>query len=133
MKRPFEEVGESSRENNESPEAKRVKTENEAQEESLEDGLALLVQNALSNVGDLVDQFNAESEIPIPTTDAANDDATTAAQIAEPLPTFISHPDKFISNATLHALGNIVSPFASVPLFSWLISGLRRRYLFCWF
>ncbi|KAI9171002.1 Telomeric DNA-binding factor trf1 [Paramyrothecium foliicola] len=106
MKRPFEEVGESSREN-ENPEAKRVKTENEAQEESLEDGLALLVQNALSNVGDLVDQFNAEAEIPIPSTDAVNEESAPAPQVSEPPTTFMSHPEKFVHNATLHALGNL--------------------------
>jgi hypothetical protein len=108
MKRPFEDVADDTQQDSENPEAKRVKTENdtEAQEEQLEENLALLVQNALNNVGDLMEQFNTESDIALPSTDGAMDDAPHSS---EPPATFISHPEKFICNATLHALGNIVS------------------------
>ncbi|EFY93568.1 MYB DNA binding protein (Tbf1), putative [Metarhizium acridum CQMa 102] len=106
-KRPFEEaVGATA----ETPEAKRAKTETETEEASLEDGLALLVQNALSNVGDLVDQFTSghESAPELPASDPMEVDTTI------PLPeppavraTFVSDPRKFIRDANAHALGTL--------------------------
>ncbi|TWU74128.1 TTAGGG repeat binding factor [Metarhizium rileyi] len=105
-KRHLEDVGAAA----EAPEAKRTKTETETEEESLEDGLALLVQNALSNVGDLVDQFSTahESAPELPTSDPMEVDTT------KPLPdppavqvTFASDPKKFLRDANLYALGNL--------------------------
>lgn len=108
-KRPFEEdIGATT----ETPEAKRAKTETETEEASLEDGLALLVQNALSNVGDLVDQFTSghETAPEQPASDPMEVDTTI------PLPeppavraTFVSDPRKFIRDTNVHALGNLVS------------------------
>ncbi|EFZ02211.1 telomere repeat binding factor (TRF) and Myb-like DNA-binding domain protein [Metarhizium robertsii] len=106
-KRPFEEdIGATT----ETPEAKRAKTETETEEASLEDGLALLVQNALSNVGDLVDQFTSghETAPEQPASDPMEVDTTI------PLPeppavraTFVSDPRKFIRDTNVHALGNL--------------------------
>lgn len=101
--------------------SKRIKTETEDpphengfQEdhsaETLDDSLALLVQNALDGVGDLVDQFSQEPEIPHTTTDAMDIDTTPIHETPLPPPpvTFVSDPERFLRNATRHALGNIV-------------------------
>ena len=122
-KRPFE--GEPTAHDDQS---KRIKTESEhrpqengfhddhSAEDSLEDGLAMLVQNALSNVDSLVSQFNQESEIPHTTTDAMEIDSTPVHEAPLPLPpvTFASDPAKFLRNATRYALGNIVGQRAIV-------------------
>ncbi|KHN98268.1 Telomere repeat-binding factor, dimerization domain protein [Metarhizium album ARSEF 1941] len=106
-KRPLEEdVGAGA----EAPEAKRAKTATETEEASLEDGLALLVQNALSNVGDMVDQFtNGQEPAPEP---PASDPIEVDTSIRAPespviRTTFRSDPQKFIRDANVHALGSL--------------------------
>ncbi|KAL9480771.1 hypothetical protein ACSS6W_005557 [Trichoderma asperelloides] len=106
-KRPFEDVTQDNHEQREQ-EAKRPKTENPTTEEesSLEDGLALLVQNALSNVGDLVSRFNVEPEEahgsdPMDVDDAHGTDARPAPV------SFLSEPEKYVRIANTHALGNL--------------------------
>lgn len=103
-KRPIEEVGESSQDS----EAKRMKPENQADENSLEDGLALLVQNALSNVGDLADHFDGDDTTAQNTTELMDLDATSAAELLPPAPTFTSDPLKFLRSSNINALGNMV-------------------------
>ncbi|KAF4973056.1 hypothetical protein FSARC_554 [Fusarium sarcochroum] len=111
-KRPFEDHS-----NDDDP-SKRVKTEPEpiqentleldqGAEESLEDGLALLVQNALSNVNDFVSQFN-------PTSDPMDIDSALPDHSLPPPPppsspsvTFFSDPQKYLRNVSRHALGNL--------------------------
>lgn len=103
-------------------EAKRLKTDAVAEssggggggadEESLEDGLALLVQNALSNVGDLVDQFSTDPDTNGEVSDPMDLDATLgldATTPAEPSVTFFAEPAKYIRQTQSHALGNMVS------------------------
>ncbi|KAF9772655.1 hypothetical protein IL306_009611 [Fusarium sp. DS 682] len=109
-KRPFEDDS-----NGDDP-SKRVKTEPEpasentldldqGAEESLEDGLALLVQNALSNVNDFV--FNT-------TNDPMEIDGITDHPLPPPPPppsppsvSFFSDPQKYLRKASRHALGNL--------------------------
>lgn len=118
-KRPFEDVTQDNHEEREQ-EAKRPKTENPTTEEesSLEDGLALLVQNALSNVGDLVSRFNVEPEEahgsdPMDVDDAHGTDARPAPV------SFLSEPEKYVRIANTHALGNLVCPMMpGLPLAS---------------
>jgi hypothetical protein len=116
-KRPFPSATESDNS------SKRVKSENDAiandntfennqsTEQSLEDGLALLVQNALSNVGDLMDQFNQNGD----ETHATIDDPmeVDTAPIPEETPSlplfdFQSDPQKYLRTASRNALGNLV-------------------------
>ncbi|KAH6608078.1 hypothetical protein Trco_004391 [Trichoderma cornu-damae] len=106
-KRPFEHVAQDGRDGREQ-EAKRPKTENPTttEESSLEDGLALLVQNALSNVGDLVGRFNVGSEEAHGSDPMDVDDAHSAD--ARPAPvSFLSEPEKYVRIANAHALGNL--------------------------
>ncbi|KND94402.1 Telomeric DNA-binding factor trf1 [Tolypocladium ophioglossoides CBS 100239] len=122
-KRPYEDMGGGA---NESPEAKRSRTENQAEEDSLEDGLALLVQNALSNVGDLVDQFNGTPDVPATTPEPMEVDSSTAPETApeparEPA-TFFAEPQQYIRDVNIHALGNLVRHASSVSL-GWLLTG----------
>ncbi|KAH7153221.1 telomere repeat binding factor-domain-containing protein [Dactylonectria macrodidyma] len=113
-KRPFEALT-----NGDDP-SKRVKTEPETlhdnefendhgAEESLEDGLALLVQNALSNVGDLVDQFNQDADMPHTTSDSMDIDSVPVPD--DPLSpvavSFLDDPQKYLRNASRNALGNL--------------------------
>ncbi|KAF4979413.1 hypothetical protein FZEAL_4390 [Fusarium zealandicum] len=114
-KRPFDDTA-----NGDDDPSKRVKTETEhahnntfetghGDEESLEDGLALLVQNALNNVGDLVSQFTQDTELPQTTHDPM--DIDTAPMSEPPLPpptvTFSCDPQKYLRKASQHALGNM--------------------------
>jgi protein TBF1 len=110
-KRPFED------ESNSDDPSKRVKTEAEppsqntldldqGAEESLEDGLALLVQNALSNVNDFV--FSTSN-------DPMEIDGITDHPLPPPPPppsppsvSFFSDPQKYLRKASRHALGNLV-------------------------
>ncbi|KAM3503153.1 hypothetical protein MY11210_008824 [Beauveria gryllotalpidicola] len=108
-KRPYHVEGESHQEDSE---AKRLKTEEDQATEqpeddnSLEDGLALLVQNALSNVGDLVPQFNATSDGN--SGDPMNIDAAALLEsITPPPPTFFADPLKYVRNVQTHTLGNL--------------------------
>ncbi|EHK15956.1 uncharacterized protein TRIVIDRAFT_65219 [Trichoderma virens Gv29-8] len=106
-KRPFEHVAQDHHDEREQ-EAKRPKTENPTTEEetSLEDGLALLVQNALSNVGDLVSKFNIETGDAHGSDPMDVDDAHGAD--ARPAPvSFLSEPEKYVRIANTHALGNL--------------------------
>ncbi|PNY29923.1 Telomeric DNA-binding factor trf1 [Tolypocladium capitatum] len=103
-KRPYEDLGGGA---NESPGVKRSKMENQAEEDSLEDGLALLVQNALSNVGDLVDQFNGMPDVPATSTEPTEGDSPPAAEPAREPATFLAEPQQFIRDANIHALGNL--------------------------
>ncbi|RSM02130.1 hypothetical protein CEP52_008157 [Fusarium oligoseptatum] len=100
--------------------SKRVKTETEpahdnafepdpGAEESLEDGLALLVQNALNNVGDLVSQFTQDANMAQATNDPMDVDPTPIPEASLPPPpvTFLSDPQKYLRKASRHALGNM--------------------------
>lgn len=108
-KRPHEQEGESHQESD----AKRTKTE-EAQtaqqqpedDHSLEDGLALLVQNALSNVDDLVGQFDAPVDDNIG--DPMDIDVAALLESVTPPPTFFSDPLKYVRTVQTHTLGNLV-------------------------
>ncbi|RSL40854.1 hypothetical protein CEP53_013119 [Fusarium sp. AF-6] len=100
--------------------SKRVKTEAEpahdnafepdpGAEESLEDGLALLVQNALNNVGDLVSQFTQDANMAQTTNDPMDVDPAPIPEASLPPPpvTFLSDPQKYLRKASRHALGNM--------------------------
>lgn len=98
-------------------EAKRLKLETTTHEDhheddnSLEDGLALLVQNALSNVGDLVGHFDAS--VDTSPHDPMDLDTVALLESVAPLPTFHSDPLKYVRQVQTHSLGNLVScPFA---------------------
>ncbi|KAJ4134655.1 TTAGGG repeat binding factor [Fusarium equiseti] len=110
-KRPFEVEDQS----NEDDPNKRVKTETEhvqqntleldqGAEESLEDGLAMLVQNALNNANDFM--FD-------PATDQMDIDGITDHPLPPPPPpsspsvTFFSDPQKYLRKVSRHALGNM--------------------------
>lgn len=88
--------------------------DNQPDETSLEDGLALLVQNALSNVGDLVDQFgDSTNDAPDATVSDPMDLDISGPSISEPpapRPTFSSDPQRYVQDVNLHALGNLVGP-----------------------
>lgn len=109
-KRPFEDHS-----NDDDPN-KRVKSETEpvqqntleldqGAEESLEDGLALLVHNALNNANDFM--FDT-------TTDQMDIDGIPDHHLPPPPPpsspsvTFFSDPQKYLRKASRHALGNMV-------------------------
>ncbi|GKU01783.1 hypothetical protein FLAG1_03890 [Fusarium langsethiae] len=108
-KRPFEDHS------NDDDQNKRVKSEAEpvqqntleldqGAEESLEDGLALLVHNALNNANDFM--FD-------PTSDQMDIDGITDHSLPPPPPpsspsvTFFSDPQKYLRKASRHALGNM--------------------------
>ncbi|POR30941.1 Telomeric DNA-binding factor trf1 [Tolypocladium paradoxum] len=118
-KRPYEDTSGGA---NESPEAKRSKTENQAEEDSLEDGLALLVQNALSNMGDLVDQFNGTPDVPATSTEPMELDSAPPPEPPRELATFSAEPQQYIREVNIHALGNLVRQASSVSL-SKLLTG----------
>ena len=104
-KRPFEDVGAGN--HIQSPEAKRVKTENETEEESFEDGLALLVQNTLSNVNGLIDGLGQDDEPAV----ATSPDTVSGSKEKEEVPmpaSFILEPAKYLQSASIHSLGNLV-------------------------
>ncbi|KAM3559805.1 hypothetical protein ARSEF4850_003961 [Beauveria asiatica] len=106
-KRPHDAEGEP----HQDPESKRLKTEEDQaadqpeDDNSLEDGLALLVQNALSNVGDLVPQFNAT--IDSHSGDPMDIDAAALLESITPPPTFFADPLKYVRNVQTHTLGNL--------------------------
>ncbi|QPH11202.1 hypothetical protein C2857_002864 [Epichloe festucae Fl1] len=104
-KRPFEDIAATS----ETSESKRAKNETETEIELLEDDLALLVQNALSNVGDLVDQATRGNDVPdMPPSDPIEVDATTMLpELPIVRPTFAAEPLKYVRDANIHALGNL--------------------------
>ncbi|XWW98510.1 hypothetical protein V2A60_006510 [Cordyceps javanica] len=106
-KRSYEQEGESYQDS----EAKRLKTE-EAQaaqepedDNSLEDGLALLVQNALSNVGDLVGDFDAP--VDGDTSDPMDIDTVALLESVAPQHTFFSDPQKYVRSLQSHTLGSL--------------------------
>lgn len=90
------------------PEPKRAKTEPGDDEESLESGLALLVQNALSNVGNFVDRFDAEPDgsPPRTTTEALN--AEPPPEPARRRPAFSQDPAACVCELNINALGTMV-------------------------
>lgn len=98
-------------------EAKRLKTEQAQatqpleEDNSLEDGLALLVQNALSNVEDLVGQFDAPVDGTVG--DPMDLDTVALLESVTPPPTFFSDPLKYVRNVQSHALGNLVCSTSS--------------------
>lgn len=87
----------------------RMETSGGQTEDSLEDGLALLVQNALSNVGDLVGQFDTPADIPTTTDDVMDLDAVAGLELPKPSPTFFEDPLKYIKHNQSHALASLVS------------------------
>lgn len=105
MKRPLETTAQTD------PEAKRVKTENEPGEGSVEDNLAMLIQNTLANINDLVGHSNGG---PDDTADAGDPMDVESMPPPEPTPappapvTFSSDPEKYIQRTNVHALGNLV-------------------------
>lgn len=102
---------------------KRLKSDaipsGDAEEDTLEDGLALLVQNALSNVGDLVDQFGTDSGANGVPDDPMDLDATlgldTTTTSSKPSSTFFAEPSTYIQQVQTHALANTVcTPSSSI-------------------
>ncbi|KAG5979787.1 hypothetical protein E4U55_004765 [Claviceps digitariae] len=105
-KRPFEDIAATS----ETSQPKRAKGEVETAEASFEDDLALLVQNALSNVGDMVDRFTSGSDVlDTPASDPMEVDTTMPLhlEIPAPRPKFAAEPLKYVRDANVHALGNL--------------------------
>ncbi|KAG6011307.1 hypothetical protein E4U43_008405, partial [Claviceps pusilla] len=104
-KRPFDEIAATS----ETSQPKRAKGEVETEEASFEDGLALLVQNALSNVGDMVDRFtNGSDALNTPASDSMDvDTAMPLLELPASRPKFAAEPLKYVRDANLHALGNL--------------------------
>lgn len=108
-KRPHE-LGDEEHDNSE---AKRLKLEttnhddHHEDDNSLEDGLALLVQNALSNVSDLVGHFDAS--VDTSPHDPMDLDTVALLESVAPLPTFHSDPLKYVRQVQTHSLGNLVS------------------------
>lgn len=111
-KRPIEDVETTI----ETPEAKRLKTEeqndappeqpqaeSQPPEDDYDEQINLLVQNALSNINDMMDQFDPETEGQV---EASGPDAN--AEGLEPI-SFIDEPSKFTHNQFINALGNTVS------------------------
>lgn len=84
--------------------SKRLKGEN-IPDNDLEDGLALLVQNALSGVGDLVDDFDGSGT---GVADAMDTDPSSLPDNAAPSSTFYSEPLKYVRGVQIHALANLV-------------------------
>ncbi|KAG6033207.1 hypothetical protein E4U19_006772 [Claviceps sp. Clav32 group G5] len=104
-KRPFDEIAATS----ETTEPKRAKSDAQTQEASFEDGLALLVQNALSNVGEMVDQFTSGNDVlENPSSDPMQIDTTMPLpELPAPRPKFAAEPLKYVRLANVHALGNL--------------------------
>lgn len=102
-------------------EAKRLKTEAagvsnpDDDDNALEDNLALLVQNALSNVGDLVSQFDS---VVADSGDPMDIDAAALLESVGPLHTFFSDPLKYVCNIHTHTLGSLVGLSMKLTIFS---------------
>jgi hypothetical protein len=88
--------------------SKRLKGEN-IPDNDLEDGLALLVQNALSGVGDLVGDFDGSGT---GVGDAMDTDPSSLLDNAVPSSTFYSEPLKYVRGVQTYALANLVLYFA---------------------
>lgn len=86
------------------------------------------MQNALSNVGDLVSRFNVEPEEahgsdPMDVDDAHGTDARPAPV------SFLSEPEKYVRIANTHALGNLVCRCCAditFGLLQWPVYAIRR-------
>ncbi|KAG6079120.1 hypothetical protein E4U16_001246 [Claviceps sp. LM84 group G4] len=104
-KRPFDEIAATS----ETTEPKRAKSDAQTQEASFEDGLALLVQNALSNVGEMVDRFTSGDDVlETSSSDPMQIDTTMPLpELTAPRPKFAAEPLKYVRLANVHALGNL--------------------------
>ena len=126
-KRPFGELSEAA-----GPEAKRVKTETHiedktTEEPSFEDGLALLVQNALSDANNMMDHFNDGGELantlaqtletiePQPAPEPIMPlRSLTPTPIRPPTPpppsiSFADEPENFVRMSGMSPLGHLVS------------------------
>jgi hypothetical protein len=112
MKRPFDQSADTSTQDSE---AKRVKMENDSEPPPppeldtafLEDGLALLVQNAMAGVENFADHVNDASDAAVhglPDLTGSTPVLDAPAQVR-----FSSQPEKYIKNTAIHALGNLVS------------------------
>lgn len=89
------------------------------------------MQNALSNVGDLVSRFNVEPEEahgsdPMDAHDAHGTDARPAPV------SFLSEPEKYVRIANTHALGNLVCRCCSIftlCLLQWPVYAHQKRLI----
>lgn len=129
MKRPLEHTSRDER----VPEPKRVKTEtaHESEEGSVEDGLALLIQNTLANINDLVGNASGGPDDPTAPRDPIDVDSLPAPEAtpAPPAPvTFTSDPEKYIQHTNIYALGNLVCHHTFLPMTRYL-SAITRQYL----
>ncbi|KAG5933078.1 hypothetical protein E4U53_001105 [Claviceps sorghi] len=95
-KRPFEDIAATS----ETSQAKRAKGEPETEEAAFEDGIALLVQNALSNVGDMVERLTSGSDVlDTPASDPMEVDTTMPLpELPAPRPKFAAEPLNTMQN-----------------------------------
>lgn len=109
-KRPLVEVDTTA---DQDAEAKRLKTENAPEVDSLEDGLALLVQNALSNVGDLVDQFNTAPDASLSVAEAMDLDDVVGLELPKPTPIFFVEPLEYLRQGQSYTLVNMVRTLLS--------------------
>ena len=94
----------------ETPEAKRLKTESAPPDDGYDDEMSLLVQNALSNINDIIGQFSQEPEgaHTVPTTEPGATDGAPAQDV-QPAPVgFMTDPTKFVRNSNIDALATIV-------------------------
>lgn len=93
----------------ETPEAKRLKSENAPPEDGYDDEMSLLVQNALSNINDIIGQFSEEPDgQAVPTTEPGTADGAPAQEV-QPAPIgFLTDPRKFVRDSNINALGSIV-------------------------
>ena len=95
---------------NEPPEAKRLKTEDGPPENAYEDEMSLLVQNALSNINDIIGQFSEEPDgaHAVPTAESGATNGAPAHDV-QPTPVgFMTDPTKFVRNSNIDALATIV-------------------------
>ena len=95
----------------ETPDAKRLKSEANAPEENYDDEMSLLVQNALSNINDIIGQFNEEPETQgvVPTTEPGLGGGAIAQEVQLPPSNFVSDPNGFVRRANVNALASTVS------------------------
>lgn len=72
--------------------------------------MSLLVQNALSNINDIIGQFGEEPESHdvVPTTEPGAAESAPAPETQQPPPTFVTDPTGFVRKANVNALASIV-------------------------
>lgn len=120
-KRPLENTDGST----EAPEQKKLKTEDQPHDEQYTNEMSLIVQNALSNINDAMDQFNdgpegrpdnnPDSHAVVPTTEAGAGIPYTTHSPSPPPTSLSDDPARFVRNANIFALGSIVSPGCLPP------------------